>query len=153
MRRDNINGLATTIGYLIIFLLNATWGIIQTSLGLLLFIYFINRPHYLYKGSIVTTSARPRTFHFEGGISTELFIFVTHDIKKEQINDSNSIKHEYGHCLQSTLLGPLYLIIIGIPSLIWMIFFRNWRMQHNKKYMSWVYTEFWADRWGKVNRD
>ncbi|MES2703894.1 MAG: hypothetical protein V4649_14740 [Bacteroidota bacterium] len=27
------------------------------------------------------------------------------------------LRHEYGHCLQSMVFGPLYLLIIGIPSL------------------------------------
>lgn len=27
--------------------------------------------------------------------------------------------HEYGHTIQSMILGPLYLIVIGIPSTLW----------------------------------
>ena len=30
----------------------------------------------------------------------------------------NSWPHEYGHTYQSRILGPLYLIVIGIPSLL-----------------------------------
>lgn len=29
------------------------------------------------------------------------------------------LAHEYGHTIQSLLLGPLYLLVIGIPSVIW----------------------------------
>lgn len=29
-----------------------------------------------------------------------------------------SIQHEFGHSKQSDILGPLYLIVIGIPSLL-----------------------------------
>ena len=137
------------LGYFFIFLLNCTWGIIQTSLGFLLFMRFVNKPHYFYKGSIITTNAVPRTLNFSGGISLGLFVFVTSDIKSEQISDTNTVKHEYGHCLQSALLGPLYLLVIGIPSLIWTLFFKDWRAKHkNRKYMPWVYTEYWADKWG-----
>ena len=59
----------------------------------------------------------------------------------------NTIKHEYGHCKQSMILGPLYLIIIGIPSIIWASVYLN----TNKSYY-WFYTEKWADKLGKVNR-
>ncbi len=27
--------------------------------------------------------------------------------------------HEYGHCVQSLVLGPLYLPLVGLPSLLW----------------------------------
>ena len=30
--------------------------------------------------------------------------------------------HEYGHTIQSIILGPLFLLVIGIPSCIWQIF-------------------------------
>ena len=29
------------------------------------------------------------------------------------------VDHEWGHTRQSLMLGPLYLIIIGLPSIIW----------------------------------
>jgi hypothetical protein len=38
--------------------------------------------------------------------------------------------HEFGHNLQSLVLGPLYLIVIGIPSVAG----AQW-------------TETWADKW------
>ena len=27
--------------------------------------------------------------------------------------------HEYGHTIQSLIFGPLYLIVMGIPSTLW----------------------------------
>ena len=30
-----------------------------------------------------------------------------------------TVKHELGHTIQSKILGPLYLIVIGIPSIIY----------------------------------
>ena len=59
----------------------------------------------------------------------------------------NTIKHEYGHCIQSMILGPLYLLVIGIPSFIWASVYLN----TNKSYY-WFYTEKWADKLGKINR-
>ena len=34
-------------------------------------------------------------------------------------HDKHVLVHEYGHSIQSCILGPLYLPVIGIPSLIW----------------------------------
>ena len=62
------------------------------------------------------------------------------------INDL-TIQHEYGHCKQSMYLGPFYLIVIGIPSIIWASVYLN----TDKSYY-WFYTEKWADKLGKVNR-
>lgn len=40
------------------------------------------------------------------------YIFV------DTISSQKSIQHECGHSKQSNILGPLYLIVIGIPSLL-----------------------------------
>ena len=135
---------------ILVFVINSTWGCIQSSIGLILFIYFINKPHYRYKGSIITTNATPRLVQFKGAVSLGVFIFSTRDIEKDHLYESYTAKHEYGHCLQSVLLGPLYLLVIGIPSMTWCLFFRNWRIKHDKCY-SWLYTESWADKWGKAS--
>ena len=61
------------------------------------------------------------------------------------------VLHEYGHQLQSRFLGPLYLLIVGIPSLIGNIYSRI-----NKKDEKWYYSLFpenWADRLGGVCRN
>lgn len=61
------------------------------------------------------------------------------------------VLHEYGHQLQSRMLGPLYLLIVGIPSLIGNIYSRI-----KKKDNKWYYSRFpenWADKLGGVNRD
>ena len=50
--------------------------------------------------------------------------------------------HEVGHSHQSLYLGPLYLIVIGLPSLIWAGLI--WKYT-NKSYY-WFYTESWADK-------
>ena len=64
----------------------------------------------------------------------------------------DSLKHEQGHQKQSMYLGPLYLIIIGLPSILGNIFDR---LFHKKwpvsKRISWYYKqpwEAWADKLG-----
>lgn len=57
--------------------------------------------------------------------------------------------HERGHSIQSMILGPLYLIVIGLPSLLWAAW---WNRDRDCSYYS-FYTERWADRLGDVHRD
>lgn len=66
----------------------------------------------------------------------------------------NVIKHEKGHQKQSLILGPLYLIIIGLPSacgnIIDRVFHKKWS-RHAR--VAWYYSlpwEAWADNLGKV---
>ena len=64
---------------------------------------------------------------------------------------SQSIKHEYGHTLQSRILGPLYLPIVGLCSITWAGLYGSViRETHNGYYKFW--TEKWADKLGKVTR-
>ena len=60
-------------------------------------------------------------------------------------------KHEVGHSRQSLILGPLYLIVIGIPSCIGNLLFRiKWVRKHFNYYsLPW---ESWADKLGDVKR-
>ena len=55
------------------------------------------------------------------------------------------VRHEYGHHVQSTYLGPLYLIIIGIPSVIGNILHRFIKFNYYKQ--PW---EAWANRLGGI---
>ena len=50
-----------------------------------------------------------------GGVTLGRYIFVN----QNYTDLSNVILHEIGHTKQSRILGPLYLIIIGIPSISW----------------------------------
>ena len=78
-----------------------------------------------------------------GSVSLGMFIFVNN------ITDIKTIKHEYGHCRQSNYLGWLYLIIIGLPSIIWAGCFERYRKKHNISYYA-FYTERWANKLGGV---
>ena len=68
----------------------------------------------------------------------------------------NDIYHELGHHKQSLYFGPLYLLLIGIPSLCGNIYdrvaHRNWAYCDSYK---WYYNqpwEKWADKLGGVVR-
>ncbi len=58
------------------------------------------------------------------------------------------LRHELGHCVQSRLLGPAYLPLVGLPSILragyaWLYFLR-----HRRRWMRYRdgYPERWADR-------
>ena len=40
--------------------------------------------------------------------------------------------HEYGHTVQSLILGPLYLLVVGLPSVLWSLRFSR----HSVRYLS-----------------
>lgn len=68
----------------------------------------------------------------------------------------NDLRHEYGHTRQSRLLGPLYLPVVGIPSLLRnlydRLFHRHWSPSRSAK---WYYTSFpesWADNLAHIHR-
>lgn len=70
-----------------------------------------------------------------GGISLGCFIFLSpYSAKKEA-----TIRHELGHVKQSHILGPIFLLVIGIPSIMW-----AWLGDDDKCYYS-FYTESWSN--------
>ena len=71
-------------------------------------------------------------------------------------SDDVTIHHEYGHCKQSFIFGPLYLLLIGLPSVIrnlWsrLLFKKKIFGEISKWYYS-GYPENWADKLGGVKR-
>lgn len=64
-------------------------------------------------------------------------------------------QHERGHRIQSRILGPLYLILVGIPSVVRNLRFRiKQRKYPLYKLVKWYYSgypEKWADNLGHVS--
>lgn len=109
-----------------------------------------------------------------GGVSLGEFIILREFLERQ----SPQVKeHEYGHSIQSLILGPLYLIIIGIPSALLNLFTTisfylqslDLESKHGKETWEYVkerekirvellanyynfYTEKWADKLGGVTR-
>ena len=70
--------------------------------------------------------------------------------------DKTTLLHEAGHQKQSLMLGPLYLLIVGLPSIsgnIWdRLFHKSWSWEKRE---IWYYSlpwEKWADKLGGVER-
>ena len=123
-----------------------TWGLVQTILGMFVFLKHRKETHYEYRGAIVTECEKNLN------ISLGMFIFVT----RRRMGESRerlqkTISHEYGHTIQSLLLGPWYLLVIGLPSWLWcnLPCFRKMRKEKNISY-SFFFTEKWADILGGI---
>ena len=119
------------------------WLLPQNIIGLivLLFAKLRGAKSEKYNGTIVTRWKR------SSGICVSLgqFIFVS------KYAGERTIKHEYGHYIDGTCLGWLYLPVIGIPSAVWAGCFEKYRQKHNISYYD-FYTEKRADLLGEVNR-
>ncbi len=115
------------------------WQLPQDMLGGVIWVicrlgYRYSQP---YKEHLMTE------WRLTSGLSLGHFIFVQSSLL------STVVKHEYGHTKQSLYLGWLYLLVIGLPSLIWASCFGRYRRKKGKSYYS-FYTEKWADKLGGV---
>ncbi len=124
--------------------LQCTWGLPQTLLGLVIFLRYRKAGHVRYRGAIMT--AWPR----RGGVSLGLFTFVPDEKNEPSAKERAALAaHEFGHTLQSLMLGPLYLFVVAAVSFVWcnLPYFRQLRRSKGIPY-SRCYTEKWADMLG-----
>lgn len=137
---------------LIYRLIQCTWGFLQSFLGFLVFLTHLKDEHFSFHGAIVTKWKNPSS------VSLGMFVFVTErpyfaeklpQYPESELN-SRLLVHEYGHTVQSLILGPLYLIIMGIPSTLWG-FLPCCARKRSEKGISYFsfFTERWANRLGE----
>ena len=88
----------------------------------------------------------------QAGMSLSTHIFLPFQELSGTLYEENYIRHEYGHTIQSKYLGWFYLLVIGLPSLIWAGCFEGYRKKKKISYYS-FYTEKWADKLGGVKRE
>ncbi|MGM9550090.1 MAG: hypothetical protein ACI3V5_09635 [Faecousia sp.] len=127
-----------------------TWGCIQTVLGFLVFLHHRNEKHYSYHGAIITQ------WSSKSSVSLGMFVFVTaeplfyvklkEEYSKEELLGRLQV-HEYGHTIQSLIFGPLYLIVMGIPSTLWG-FLPNLNRKRREKQIS--YFSFFTEKWANI---
>lgn len=122
------------------------WQLPQNLLGLLLLLIYKREKEY--------HRLNGRTFYYtsemRSGISLGDYIIMHREDKED------GMRHEYGHTIQSRYLGPLYLLVIGLPSLCGNIYdsiaHKHWPYE---KSCRWYYNqpwEKWADKLGRVKR-
>ena len=128
-----------------------TWGLPQTLAGAGLYLRHKKDPHFDYNGAKVTAWDR------DSGVSLGKFIFVPAERHRQNRKAGDAAKqarpeepvkvsdflleHEYGHTIQSLLLGPAYLLLVGIPSFAWnrLPYFDRKRKKTGKSYYSAVF--------------
>lgn len=76
-----------------------------------------------------------------GAVTLGQYVFISQTYQDQ----SAVIRHECGHVKQSLILGPLYLIVIGIPSILhaWL---NDYIGCDEEESYSHFYTEKWADK-------
>ncbi|MBE6691782.1 MAG: hypothetical protein E7586_00420 [Ruminococcaceae bacterium] len=138
---------------IIYILIQFTWGFLQTLFGLVVFLTHVKDKHYFYHGAIITE------WSGKSSVSLGMFVFITKEpFFYEKLKDEYSadelwkrlLVHEYGHTIQSLILGPLYLPFIGIPSTIWG-FSPSLNGRRKIKQISYFsfFTEKWANHLGE----
>lgn len=122
------------------------WQLPQNLVGLFMLLW--------YKREKVYHKLNGRTFYYTtempSGISLGNYIIMNREDKED------GMRHEYGHSIDSRRWGPLYLLIIGLPSLLGNIydgiFHKNWKLSDS---CEWYYNQPWeksADKNGGVDR-
>ncbi len=114
-------------------LLHATWGLPQTIVGAgVLLAAGRHRKRYPFRSAIVTEWKLSR------GLSLGPFIFVPRHCPRRLL------VHEYGHTVQALILGPLYLPLIVIPSLVWA---GTPALERRRRRRGMSYYAFYTERW------
>lgn len=74
-----------------------------------------------------------------GAVTLGKYVFISHTYRDR----GTIIKHECGHVKQSKMLGPLYLIVIGVPSILhaWLNDYIGCCKKHKDGYYH-FYTEY-----------
>lgn len=113
----------------IVFVILWTWQLPQNIVG---FLYKI-----ILRGEKRIHKQRGTAFYvaptMNGGVSLGNYIFIS-----ERSGLRGPVyDHEFGHCIQSRILGPLYLLTVGLCSGLHCLFHRY---SHN-------YYDFWTERW------
>lgn len=124
------------MGFLLARVAHATWGLPQSALGAgVLLMAGRHCPHYRFRSAIVTE------WRLRRGLSLGPFIFVPRNCPHRLV------VHEYGHTIQSLILGPLYLLIIVLPSLTWA---GVPALERRRRRRGVSYYAFFTERWANA---
>jgi hypothetical protein len=123
-----------------------TWCLPQTLIGFIIYQFYRTIKKVVkvknYKAAKIIF-IRTKLF---SGVSFGKYIIL----QDSYMQNETTIKHEYGHTKQSFILGPFYLILVGIPSICRNIIWRIRKLSNDDYYKG--YPEDWADRLGGVQR-
>ena len=124
---------------LIFRLLQWTWGLPQTLLGFILSRLRRDDPREEYHNCVVVR------WDQRGSMSCGMYLFIGKNA------DSRVYVHEFGHSVQSAILGPLFLPVMGIPSFLWCNFPAAKKLRRDKGVSYYAfYPESTANRLGSL---
>ena len=91
------------------YLIHWTWGIVENIIGAILLIVFLctGAKVSMYRNAVQVETK----FDWGGAFEMGMFFFLSRGA-------NNCASHEYGHTIQVLWWGPLFLVVIGIPSAI-----------------------------------
>ena len=128
-----------TFAWWIIFVLLCIWQLPQFLVALIMIPFL---------GKLELVAERHFNICFKGedmsgGISLGPFCYVSKYLAERKAETAHELD---GHTVQSKILGPLYLIVIGIPSILWAAL-------QKKKCYYWFYTESTANYFANLEVD
>lgn len=133
-------------------LIQWTWGLPQNLVGAAL-LPILRGERRRFHGALVTVYRKKSWLKNRSGFSLGSFIYVPetwseHDIKHLTV-------HEYGHTVQSLILGPLYLPVVGLPSVLWSHRYMKRQPVYRSRGVSYTdrFPENGADRLGEYVTD
>lgn len=126
------------------------WELPQDALGLLL----LGAARAL--GDVVALERDKGRLFVESrslGVSLGYFVFWSRGRNRYFRADTLMKRHEYGHSFQSRWLGPLYLPLVGVPSVSRVLYGMAYREVKGTQWLNYYagYPENWADRLGGIS--
>ena len=126
------------------YLLQWTWALSQNIVGGIGHLLLRGKyRHERFHGAVVTY-VEAKNF---GGVSIGMFVFMNPARGEDWVHDTRI--HEFGHCVQSLLLGPLYWLVVALPSIVWCNF-PAFAKLHNTKATKHVYYKLYCETWANV---
>lgn len=133
------------------------WQLPQNLLGLILLLFYRPEKKLVAKNGNLVYFAK----NMPGGISLGKYSIIsksyyTYSARSDDAKalELDVTKHEaLGHGTQSKYLGPFYLPVIGLPSIIWASLYGDTKwFPYTKNGYYVFYTEKWADKLAGIVR-
>ena len=127
-----------------------TWELPQTILAGLIYVWLRITNRISELGIVYTRPIYNLLIETDGDLDWGVSLGRLTFLNTRVYQAIDVVHHEYGHSIQSLMLGPLYLIVVGLPSVTMNILTRLRILPFHSYYDRW--PENWADRLGSVDR-